>query len=91
MSKPKLNLDKLASAVGGVLVTASPRVTEVRMRDTWHTNKSTSELKLPVVFKGTTEEIRSWAKTNGYREVADRDSLFGVYYTDKHEQAYTLT
>lgn len=91
MAKHKLDLDKLATVVGGVLVTASPRITEVRMRDNYHTVKSTSELKLPVVFKGTTEDIRAWAKTNNYREVADRDSLFGVYYVDKHDQTYTLT
>lgn len=64
---------------------------EVRMLDGYHTQQGTSQLKLPIVFKGTVDDIREWAKMNHYREVADRASLFGAYFTDRHENSYLLT
>lgn len=88
----KLDLGEIAEAVGGVVVKANkPYKADVRMLDTWHANKATAILKLPVVFTGTIDQVREWAKVNGYKEVHDRNSLFGVHYTDKSDNSYILT
>lgn len=88
----KLDLNKLATATGGTVVLANnQKQVEVRMLDGYHTHQGTSQLKLPIVFKGTIDDIREWAKMNHYREVADRASLFGAYFTDRHENSYLLT
>lgn len=87
----QINLQALARATGGVLVTSNSVQIEVRMLDAYHTQHNTSQLKLPLVFKGTLEETRKWAKINGYREVIEPQALFGIHFSDKHDNSYVLT
>ena len=84
-----LNLQKLAKATGGVAVHAS--TIEVRMLDAYHAHKGTSNMKLPLVFEGGMDQVRAWAKTNKYKEVVDRPSLYGIHFQDDHGNAYILT
>jgi hypothetical protein len=82
---------ELAHAVGGVLVTAATHTVEVRMLDRHHVNKGTSQLKLPIVFKGTVQAARGWAEENGYKEVHDKSDVYGGHFQDNHGNAYVLT
>lgn len=85
----KANIKAIAKAVGGKVVVATTTI-DVYFQDAWHADKNTPTLKLPVVFSGKLEAVEAWAKKNDFKRIIDRESLYGVYYTDTHGNAYLL-